>query len=99
MLNMTNRQKDSSTLAVVGGFWRRLDFEWVFKSTDFTYNHHEITTTNCPGRRLGKICFGDGLVDATLEALRCKKKHFALYLLQNMSFLGVVKYTENKYQK
>ena len=29
------------------------------------------------------------------EALRSKNKHFALYVLQSMSFPGVVKYSEN----
>ena len=48
----------------------------------------------CPGRCLEKICVWDGFVMPKWEALRSNNKHFELYVLPNMSFLGVVKYIQ-----
>ena len=39
--------------------------------------------------------FYDGFVMSKWKALISQNKHFALYLLQNMSFLGIVKYRES----
>ena len=75
---------------------------WILKGSPnriFSYKINIKPETRMCRRCLEQIYFGDGFFMSKWEALIRKKKHFALYLLQNMSFLGIVKYREKSSQR